>query len=50
MHENEFKLLQHQAPEITLTKTNVKLKTLTTELPVIGGATVEMSNQTWLLL
>ena len=46
MDEIQFKSLQQQAPEITLNATNVKLKTLTEELPVTGAATVEMSNQT----
>ena len=46
MDEGQFKKLQQQAPEVKIRDTKVKLKTLKEELPVIGDADVEMSNQT----
>jgi hypothetical protein len=46
MDEYQFKLLKQQAPETTLNATTIKLKTLIEELPVLGAATVEMSNNT----
>ena len=45
MDEKQFRQLQKQAPEITLQNTKIKLKALKEELPVIGEAKINMSNQ-----
>ena len=45
MDESQFKKLQKHAPEMKLRDTKIKLKALT-ELPVLGAADVEMSNET----
>ena len=46
MDESQFANLREQAPELTIKDTNVKLKALKEELPVIGEVDVEMSNET----
>ena len=46
MDESQFANLREQAPELKIKDTNVKLKALKEELPVIGEVAVEMSNET----